>query len=80
MKVNKPTSTFKNRETADDLTQKAWEKGKVIRTNKNGTVVKEYDFKKPVGVAPNGGTQSKVRVHQNEKGEIHGHPSGPIKN
>ncbi len=80
MKVNKATSTFKDRETADNLTQEAWAKGTVIRTNKNGTVVKEYDFKKPIGSGPNGGTQSKVRVHSDEKGQIHGHPSGPIKN
>ena len=73
-KVGKPTSTFDNVEDADRLTQEAWENGKPLPGKPN---VREHDFGRPIGTGPKGGSQSRVRVHQNAKGEIHGHPSGP---
>jgi hypothetical protein len=69
-----PKSTFKDRETADRLTKEAWEKGTPV-PNRPG--VRDYDFGRPVGNAPGGGTQSTVRVHESSTG-IHGHPSGPV--
>ena len=42
--------------------------------------VKDYEFGVGVGTGPNGGTQTRVRVHTSPKtGEIHGHPVGPEK-
>ncbi len=70
LKQGKKTSLFPDRETADKLTQEAWEKGKPHGNRLN---VREYDFGKPV----NDRGQTRVRVHQDKKGEIHGHPAGP---
>lgn len=49
------------------LTQEAWVKGKVIKPDGS---VKIHDFHKPVGA--NG--ETKVKVHMDKKGEIHGYP------
>lgn len=76
LKVNKPTSTFSDRATADKLTQEAWLKGDPVKGRPG---LREYNFGKPIGNGPNGGTQSWVRVHQSTNGQIHGHPSGPVK-
>lgn len=74
-KQGKPTSTFNgDREEADELTQEAWQKGKPVPGRPN---VKDHDFGRPVGTGPNGGSQTKVRVHQGNDGRIHGHPAGP---
>ena len=53
-----------------DLTQEAWMKGREI----NGTngLKREYDFNRIIG--SNG--ETKVRVHMDTKGNIHGHPVG----
>lgn len=75
LKQGKPTSTFNGtREEADQLTQEAWEKGKPVPGRPN---VREHDFERPVGTGPNGGSQTRVRVHQDTEGRIHGHPAGP---
>lgn len=74
-KQGKPTSTFDgDRQEADDLTQEAWQKGTPVPGRPN---VKDHDFGRPVGTGPNGGRQTKVRVHQGNDGRIHGHPAGP---
>jgi RHS repeat-associated protein len=74
VKEGKPTSTFDSREIADQLTQEAWQNGSTVRNRPN---LREYDFGRPVGKGPRGGSQSRVRVHQDASGRIHGHPSGP---
>jgi hypothetical protein len=74
VKQGKPTSAFDNWEDAEKYTQEAWEKGKPVPGQPNK---RDYDFGHPVGTGPNGGTQSIVRVHQDQAGRIHGHPKGP---
>ena len=39
--------------------------------------MREHDFGVSVGTGPKGGMQTRVRVHQDSKGRIHGHPFGP---
>jgi type VI secretion system secreted protein VgrG len=74
-KANKPTSTFDgDAAEADALTQDAWSKGTPVPNRKG---VKEYDFGRRIGTGPNGGGQTRVRVHEASDGRIHGHPSGP---
>jgi len=73
--ANKATSTFTDRETADRLTKETWEKGIPVKGNTNR---RDYDFGKPIGEGPNGGTQSRVRAHMDDKGRLHGHPVGPV--
>jgi len=77
VKQGKPTSTFFGQQSGEMATQIANERGAPIPGRPN---VKEYDFRTAVGVGPNGGAQTRVRVHTSPKtGEIHGHPSGPEK-
>jgi hypothetical protein len=71
----KPTSAFFGNESAERLTQEAWQKGRAVPGKPN---VREYDFGVSVGTGPHGGMQTKVRVHRSPTtGTIHGHPSGP---
>lgn len=70
----KATSYFHDKRSANRYTYNAWYKGKPVRNNPR---TREYDFGHPVGVGPRGGTQSRVRVHMDRKGEVHGHPTGP---
>ncbi|MGH3800346.1 MAG: hypothetical protein ACRDTD_09490, partial [Pseudonocardiaceae bacterium] len=74
IKQNKPTSAFNDRATAERLTREAWIKGKNIKGRPG---VREHNFGTPVGTGPSGGSQSRVRVHMDRNGHIHGHPSGP---
>jgi RHS repeat-associated protein len=75
VKQGKSTSAFPDVETADNLTLQAWERGRPLPGRPN---VREHDFERPVSTpGPNGGHQTRVRVHQNQKGCVHGHPSGP---
>ena len=73
-KQGKPTSSFFGEKSGERLTQKAFEKGKPVPGRPN---VREHDFGVSTGTGPNGGMQTRVRVHQDTKGRIHGHPSGP---
>jgi hypothetical protein len=73
-KAGKPTSVFDDPKKADDLTQEAWEKGEQVDNKSHG--VREYDFGTRIGTDPNGEAQTKVRVHQDSRGRIHGHPAG----
>jgi RHS repeat-associated protein len=74
-KQGKPTSTFYGEQSGEMATQIANQKGLPVAGRPN---VKEYDFGVSVGTGPNGGSQTRVRVHTSPKsGEIHGHPSGP---
>ncbi|HSV68027.1 MAG TPA: hypothetical protein VLJ59_19315 [Mycobacteriales bacterium] len=70
----KPTSYFHDERSANKYTYEAWYKGKPVKGDPRK---REHDFGHPVGVGPKGGTQSRVRVHMDNKGEVHGHPSGP---
>ncbi|QDS28020.1 hypothetical protein FPQ37_02110 [Burkholderia contaminans] len=54
-------------------TDEAWSKGSPVPGRPN---VRDHDFKTPIGFGPNGGTQTSVRVHQDNGGKIHGHPKG----
>jgi RHS repeat-associated protein len=73
-KANKPTSTFFGEKSGERLTQGAFQKGTPVPGRPG---VKDHDFGVSVGTGPKGGMQTKVRVHQDKKGRIHGHPSGP---
>lgn len=74
VKSGKPTSTFDgDRVEADRLTQEAWKKGTPVPGRPG---VRDYDFGRRIGTGPNGDGQSKVRVHQDGQGRIHGHPAG----
>jgi hypothetical protein len=74
IRQNKPTSYFDDKETADRLTQEAYEKGQRVDNHENAV---DHDFGYIIGTGPNGGSQTKVRVHQDQAGRIHGHPAGP---
>lgn len=74
IKQGKATSAFDDAESAEKLVQEAWDKGQPVAGKPN---VRDYDFGIPIGTGPRGGKQQKVRVHLDQKGEIHGHPSGP---
>jgi RHS repeat-associated protein len=77
IKQGKATSSFYGEESAEMATRIAHERGTQVPHRQN---VKEYEFGIGVGTGPNGGTQTRVRVHQSPKtSEIHGHPSGPEK-
>jgi len=74
-KQGKPTSTFHGERSGEMATRIANQRGTPVPGRPN---VKEYDFGVGVGTGPNGGTQTRVRVHTSPKtGQIHGHPSGP---
>ena len=68
-----PKYTFPDRSSADRLTREACEKGSPLKRRPN---VGEFDFQRPIGKHPNGGYQTRERVHSSKSG-IHGHPSGP---
>mgnify|MGYP001566709771 CR=1 FL=1 len=75
VKQGKPTSAFFGQQSGQQLTQQAWAKGQVVDPKRPN--VREHDFGFSVGTGPNGGMQTRVRVHQDSQGRIHGHPSGP---
>lgn len=75
IKQGKPTSSFHGEQSGEMATRIAHERGTPVLGRPN---VKEHDFGVGIGTGPNGGTQTRVRVHESPKtGEIHGHPSGP---
>lgn len=73
VKAGKPTSYFDDAVSAESLTQEAWQKGAPVPGRPN---VRDYDFGKPIGTGTGGGKVTKVRVHMDSKGRIHGHPKG----
>ncbi|WP_372852879.1 RHS repeat domain-containing protein [Pseudomonas protegens] len=74
VKQGKATSCFCDWDDAIQYTDEAWDKGVPVPKRPN---VRDHDFKTPIGFGPNGGTQTSVRVHQDNAGKIHGHPKGP---
>ncbi|WP_051943699.1 DUF6531 domain-containing protein [Streptacidiphilus rugosus] len=74
-----PTSAFASRAEADAYAQHAWDHGTPVPGRPN---VKDYEYGRPVGVAPRNGPkigwQTRVRVHMDGSGKIHGHPVGPV--
>ena len=75
IKQGKPTSAFRDAAEAEAFTQEAWAKGTPVPGRPG---VKDYDFAPTeVGTGPGGGAQTKVRVHMDKAGRIHGHPAGP---
>lgn len=74
VKHGKPTSAFDDAASAERYTKEAWALGKKVKGRPG---VKDHEFGSPVGTGPKGGTQSRVRVHMDKRGRIHGHPSGP---
>lgn len=70
----KATSTFFGARSGEKATRIAHERGAPVPGRPN---VKEYDFGRSVGTGPRGGMQTRVRVHEDQNGQIHGHPSGP---
>jgi hypothetical protein len=74
IKAGKPTSTFDgDMASAEKLVQEAWAKGTPVPGRAG---VKDYDFGTRIGTSPTGQPQTKVRVHQDAQGKIHGHPAG----
>ena len=74
LRASKPTSIFDvRREEAYKLVQEAWEKGTPVPDRPG---VRDHDFGRRVGTAPDGRGQTKIRVHQGADGRIHGHPAG----
>lgn len=74
MKQDTKTSTFDGSPAeADALTQEAWRKGSPRPARPD---IRDHDFGRRIGTAPNGDSQSTVSVHQDAEGRIHGHPSG----
>lgn len=74
LRTGKPTSSFDlSREDAYILVQQAWASGIPV-PNRPG--VRDYDFGRRIGTAPDGRAQTRVRVHQGADGRIHGHPVG----
>ena len=74
VKVGKPTSKFDNWDDAIKYTDEAWKNGTPVPGRPN---VKDYEFGTRIGSGSKGGAQTKVRVHQDSAGKIHGHPAGP---
>lgn len=70
----KDTSYFFNQRDARRYTEEAWHRGTPTRKN---NWKRDYDFGHPVGIGPKGGYQTRVRVHIDANGDIHGHPYGP---
>jgi hypothetical protein len=56
---------------ANEHTYEAWNKGKPV-PNRPGK--KDHDFGETVGHTADGRPQTKVRVHMDQSGQIHGHP------
>nr|WP_272897233.1 hypothetical protein [Escherichia fergusonii] len=73
LKQGKPTSAFDSQADVDKLVRDTLEHGNPV-PNQPGKF--DLETGSPVGTGPNGGTQSKVRVHIDSKGEVHGHPAG----
>jgi hypothetical protein len=74
VKQGKPTSTWDDSSEADRLTREAWRKG-VTAPGRPG--VRDYDAGRRIGTDPQGRPQTRIRVSQDERGRIHGWPSGP---
>lgn len=70
----KPTSTFKDAKEGRDLTQDTHATG---TTDPKFPNQKTKNYGRPVGTGANGGDQTRVRVHEDSRGKIHGHPDGP---
>ncbi len=73
IKDQKATSTFFREDQAVELTRRAWANGSPVRNQANK---RDFEFGFPVGRGTRGGFQTKVRVHIDKKGRIHGHPVG----
>ncbi len=73
-KQGKGTSEFFGKKSGDRATQIAAKRGTPVPNRPN---VVEYEFGVAVGTGPNGGMRTKVRVHKDRRGQIHGHPAGP---
>ncbi|RAG87454.1 type IV secretion protein Rhs [Streptacidiphilus pinicola] len=74
-----PTSAFASRAEADAYAQHAWDHGTPVPGRPN---VRDFEYGRPVGTAPRNGPkigwQTRVRVHMDGAGKIHGHPVGPV--
>lgn len=70
----KPTSTFHSKAEGEALTRDTHRTGSPVSGRPS---VREKDYGRSVGTGPKGGDQTKVRVHESQSGEIHGHPCGP---
>ncbi len=73
LKQGKPTSAFDGQADVDKLVRDTLEHGSPV-PNQPGKF--DLETGSSVGTGPNGGPQTKVRVHVDSKGEAHGHPAG----
>lgn len=73
---NKATSVFDetNKDAVDKIVREAWDKGTPVPGRPG---IRDYDTGKPIGTLPDGRRTSIVRVHEDSKGVIHGHPGNP---
>lgn len=74
VKTGKATSVWREGVQDESMTRNAWQNGSTVRGRPN---VRDFEVGEPIGFEPRGGTQSRVRVHGDSKGRIHGHTSGP---
>ncbi len=74
VKQGVPMSVWEPGANVDGLTRHAWQHGSPVPGRQN---VRDFDFGFRVGSGPSGGWQSRVRVHMDHQGRIHGHPVGP---
>ncbi|MFE9306694.1 polymorphic toxin-type HINT domain-containing protein [Streptomyces sp. NPDC006706] len=72
----KGASAFFGWKSARKLVNHAWKHGRVVE-KRPGKEVRELEFGFGVGTDSWGRMQTRVRVHRDSKGRIHGHPSGP---
>jgi hypothetical protein len=73
LKAGRPTSTFFRGDQAEQLTRRAWSNGIPLPGHSG---VRDFEFGFPVGRGTSGGLQTRVRVHMDSGGRIHGHPVG----
>jgi hypothetical protein len=73
VKQNNPTSAYDNHIDAERYTRKAIEKGTPI-DKESGRF--DLETGQRVGTGPHGGTQTKIRLHMDSKGNVHSHPAG----
>jgi len=74
VRQGKPTSTWDDPSEADPLTRAAWRRGTAVPGRPG---VRDYDAGRRIGTDPQGRPQTRIRVSQDERGRIHGWPSGP---
>ena len=74
VKQGGPLSVWDRGVNVDAMTRNAWINGTHVPGRPG---VRDFEVGAPIGVAPGGGAQTKIRVHMDQQGCIHGHRAGP---